>query len=200
MNHLKIKVYCFFIFALLSTNMLAQRYSAYTSYDWDQWQDNQWGYIYSSGWCYAVAGERYSYTDYGFLSETRKSSIRPAANAKDFYFRFKYSELGLHELSKKEWKAIKKDEGWLECTCTFEYYITDQYPSIASALKQHSWPCAKYYVKSNKPSKLVSTKARAKVYFTDDDEVRAINFWIDGLGFAITVHWDYSGYEMTYTY
>lgn len=179
MNSIRIKVFCFFVFALLCMNMRAQQYSAYTSYTWDRWQNNQWEYIYSSEWVYAVPR---------------------GSNAKDFYFRFKYSELGIHELSRKEWKAIKKDEGWQESTCTFEYYITDQYPSLSLALEQHSWPCAKYYVKSNKPSKLVSAKAKAKVYFTDDDEVRTINFWIDGFGFAITVHWDYSGYKMTYSY
>lgn len=178
------------LFFFFSVSSFAQQYSAFTSYAWDNWEKNQWAYVYSGGWCYAVPGE----------SDYYSKRIKPTGNAKDFYWRFNIQDLGLHEQSRKEWKSLKKQGGWLETICTIEYYISDEYQTLESQLKSHSWPCAKYYVKSNKPTKLVSTKAKARVHFTDDDEVRTINFLIDGLGFAISVHWDYSGYRMTYTY
>lgn len=175
------------LLAFLSVNLRAQQYSAYTEYEWDQWQYNDWGYLYKSGWVYAV-----KVTYYGFTREF--------GDAKDFFFRFNYNDLNLHELSRKEWKKVKSNGGWIDTYCTFEYYITDQYPTLESALKAHSWPCAKYYLSANKPSVLKSTNAKVRVHMTDDDEVRTLNFWIDGVAFGITVHWDYSRYRMTYTY
>lgn len=173
-----------------SVSSFAQSFSAYTSYAWDNWQDNEWAYIYSGGWCYAVPGEL------DIWSGKRK----PSGNARDFYWRFNIYDLGLHEQSREEWKQLKKDDGWFETSCSFEYYITDQYQTIGSQLKAYSWPCAKYYLSTGKPAVKKTTRAKAKIHFTDDDEVRTINFWIDGDGFAITVHWDYSGNNMTYSY
>ena len=190
----------FAIIVLLNGNIFAQQFSASTSYGWDQWQTNQWGYIYQDGWCYAVAGESYEYLHYGFLSESYRRSIRPVANARDFYFRFEYRDLNLHELTKKEWREIKKSGGWIEKYCEFEYYISDQYPTLKSALSAYSWPCAKKYVDPRKPVVLKKEKVRTKIYLTDDDEVRALNSFFDECSFAIAVHGDYSGYTMTYSY
>lgn len=192
---------CFILFLFFQVStVLSQSFSAYTSVSWDQWQTNKWGYIYANGWCYAVAGEGYSYTHYGFMSQEQRSSIRPVGNAKDFYFRFRYQDMGLHEFSRKEWKKIKANDGWFETTCTFEYYITDQYPTLKSALAAHSWPCAKYYVAPNKPYILKSEKVKVKIHLTDDDEVRAINFFFDDCSFAISVHWDFEDWTLTYSY
>jgi hypothetical protein len=185
MKHV-LTVISFFVLQTIS----AQQYSAYINYSWDQWRTTQWGYIYNDGWCYAVEGEQILFWE----------PVRPIGNARNFYFRFKYRDLELHELTRKEWRPIKKAGGWIEKYCEFEYYITDQYPTLKKALEAHSWPCAKYYVDSRKPYILKRERVRAKIHFTDDDEVRTINFFFDGCGFAITVHWDYSGYNMTYRY
>ncbi len=174
------------LFAIIAcftlTNSFAQEYSAYTSYAWDSWSGNYWVYAYSYGWVYAIPR---------------------GANPKDFYFRFNYGELGLRELEKKEWKAVKAKNGWLEnLKCTFEYYVTDEYPTLKDALVAHSWPCAKYYHKASSGMPIVKRTAVAsvKAYYTDDDEVRSLNFWIDGYGFGLTVKWDYTGSRMTYYY
>ncbi len=164
------------------TNLYSQRYSAYTSYTWDSWANNSWKYVYSDGWVYAIP---YS------------------GNPRDFYFRFHYRELGLHELNKSQWKTTKANKGWLEnMSCTFEYFVTDEYPTIKDALVAHSWPCAKYYHSSSSGMPIVkrTTTAQVKALYTDDDEVRTLNFWIEGYGFGISVQWDYSGYNMTYYY
>ena len=160
----------------------AQRHSAYTSYSWDSWTLNIWQYAYNDGWVYAIPY-------YG--------------NPRDFYFRFHYSELGLHELEKHHWKSVKANGGWIDnLECTFEYYVTDEYPTIKDALVAKSWPCAKFYhfPSSEMPIVKRTAKAKTKAYYSDDDEVRTLIFWIDGYGFAITVEWDYSGYKMRYTY
>ena len=165
---------------LALTSSHAQQYTAYTSYTWDSWASNSWKYAYSNGWVYAIP--------YG-------------GNPKDFYFRFNYGELGLRELEKKEWKSLKVKNGWLDnLKCTFEYYVTDEYPTIKDALAAHSWPCAKYYHSTSSGMPIVKRTAIAEVkaYYTDDDEVRTLNFWIEGYGFGITVKWDYSGSRMTY--
>ncbi len=160
----------------------AQTYSAYTDYAWDSWGANSWNYVYSDGWVYAIP--------YG-------------ENPRDFYFRFNYGELGLHELDRKQWKTIKAEGGWLKyLTCTFEYYVTDEYPTIKNALAAHSWPCAKYYHSTSSGMPIVkrTTKVRVDAYYSDDDEVRTLNFWFVECGFALSVMWDYSGYRMTYHY
>lgn len=186
----------FIIIALLGIcigRVEAQQYHAHTGYTWDNWHDNQWAYQYDGGWVYA-------YPKYG--------------NPNDFYFRFKKSDLGIHELNRKEWKALKSksnSEGWSITTqfaelkrCQFEYYITDRFPTIEDALKNDSWPSAKYYHKmydaGKKPIVLKSESVQVLVYYSDDDEVRQLCFQIHGYAFSITVHWDYSGYNMTYTY
>lgn len=170
------------IACLTLTNLSAQRYSAYTSYTWDSWSDNHWKYAYSDGWVYAIP--------YG-------------GNPRDFYFRFNYRELGLRELGKKEWKVIKANNGWSnDLQCSFEFYVTDEYPTIKNALSAHSWPCAKYYHNPSSGMPIVkrALKANVKVLYTDDDEVRTLNFWIDGCGFALSVGWDYTGSNMVYHY
>lgn len=158
-------------------------YSAYTGYTWDNWQANYlWKYAYSNdGWVYA-------YPSLG-------------GQPRDFYFRFYYKELGLHHLQGQEWKNVKANNKFYETSCTFEYYITDEHPTLRASLEKLSWPCAKWYhFDKNMPIVLKSAKAKVHAQYDDDDEVRVLNFWIDGVGFAITVHWDYSGYNMTYTY
>ena len=46
-----------------------------------------------------------------------------------------------------------------------------------------------------------SEYVKTNVAYTDDDEVRTLNFFFsDGSAFAIAVHWDYSGSNMKYTY
>lgn len=176
----------FIVFAVLATIgviVKAQSYSAATSYTWDNWSRNSWNYAYSGGWVYAIPL-------YG-------------GNPRDFYFRFNYGELGLHELDRKQWKELKAKGGWLEnLTCTFEYYATDEYPTLKDALVAHSWPCAKYYHSTSSGMPIVkrTAKAQVKAFYTDDDEVRTLNFWIDGCGFGLTVGWDYTGYRMTYHY
>lgn len=197
-------VLSFFIISLF-TSLSSQSFSAMTEYGWDQWKTVQWAYIYSGGWCYAVPGKLVTEQRAKIWPMPVSYNVtipKPTGNARDFYFRFKYGDFNLHELTKKEWKKMrsKKDEGWYETTCQFEYYISDAYQTLQSALKAHSWPCAKYYIAPNKPLVLKTTTAKAKVHFTDDDEVRTINFWIDGLGFAISVEWDFSGYTMTPAY
>ncbi|MCR5361877.1 MAG: hypothetical protein K6E73_07690 [Bacteroidales bacterium] len=181
---MKVKILFITLLFSLTSYVLAQQFSANTSYTWDLWQTNQWAYVYSNGWCYAVEGK----------------PGHPTGNARDFYFRFNYNELLLREFTKKEWKEIKKNDGWIQKSCTFEYYITDKYPTLKSALTAHSWPCAKAYLDSRKPAVLKTERVITKVYYTDDDEVRTLNFWIDGCGFAITVHWDYMDYDMRYGY
>lgn len=177
----------FSLFSMLQLVVILARaqagsYSAYTSYTWDEWQANYtWKYEYSNGWAYA-------YPSLG-------------GQPRDFYFRFKYKELGLHHLHGQEWKNVKANNKWFETSCTFEYYVTDEYPTLRASLEDHSWPCAKrFHYDKDRPIVLKSTKAKVSAKYDDDDEVRALNFWIDGVGFAITVHWDYSGYNMTYTY
>lgn len=152
-------------------NLLAQSYSAYTSYAWDEWNKTCWTPIYSNGWYYAAP---------------------MGGNARDFYFRFQIRDSWkLRELTKKEWKEFeKKDNGWKTEKCTFEYYISDDFPTLEKALKTHSWPCAKYYVASRKPTVLKSAEATVKIKFDSRDEVTCLNFWIDGYGFALTVYWD----------
>lgn len=192
------------IISSLFTHVDAQQFTARTSVDWDQWQENKWGYIYSGDWIYAVKGERtYTHVEHhSFLSSTLSTVWyqKPVGNARDFYYRFNYRELGLHKLSRKEWKQVKKNGGWLETSCTFEYYITDQYQTLRSALDAHSWPCAKYYCAPGKPAVLKSEKVSVRVHMTDDDEVRTLNFFFSDGGFALTVYWNYSGNKMTYLY
>ena len=159
----------------------AQSYSAFTSYTWDNWSSSHWKYYYSNdGWVYA----------YPLLG-----------NPRDFYFRYRYSDLGLGELSRQEWKAAKLNSGWVDRNCTFEYYITDECQTMKSCLEKYSFPCAKDKVAYGKPSVLKSEYVATRVNYTDDDEVRTLNFrFSDGSGFAISVHWDYSGNKMTYAY
>ena len=164
-------------FAMLcfSLGTFAQSYSAFTSYTWDNWQDVLWKYEYTNdGWVYA-------YPSYG--------------NPKDFYFRYKYNELGLRELSRQEWKAIKQNQGWTDRYCTFEYYITDECQTMKRCLEKYSYPCAKARLYSHdKPSVLRSESVRTSVYYKSNNKVRTLNFhFSDGSGFAITVYWDYSG-------
>ncbi len=170
---------------VLSTTMptspsTVPEYSAYTNYAWDSWSSNTWEYVYDGCWVYAIP--------YG-------------GNPKDFYFRFCICDLGLRELNSKEWKAIKSKSGCLEnLGCAFEYYVTDKYPTLKDALAAHSWPCAKYYhpTSSEMPIVLKTTWAKVNAFYTDDDEVRTLNFWLDGCGFALSVAWDFSGKRMTY--
>ena len=177
------RILVFFAVIAILTTVKAQQYSAFTNYTWDSWSDISWKYAYSNdGWVYAIP--------YG-------------GNPRDFYFRFNFRELALHELDRPQWKAVKANNGWLEnLTCTFEYYITDEYQTFKDALAAHSWPCAKYYHSTSSGMPIVKRTAKAltKAFYTDDDEVRTLNFWIDGCGFAITVAWDYTGYRMTYHY
>lgn len=174
----------FILAALITTAIIlkAQTYTAYVDYAWDSWSNNTWKYAYDGDWVYAIPFQ---------------------GNPRDFYFRFKYSDLNLHELDKKQWKDIKSKNGWLhDLGCTFEYYVTDIYPTIKDALVAHSWPCAKYYHSTSSGMPIVkrTTWAKVNVNYTDDDEVRTLNFWIDGYGFGITVYWDFSKYKMTYYY
>ncbi len=176
-----------FIVTIISCFVLlcsfAQKFSAFTKYAWDTWSLNQWEYVYSNGWVYAVP-------IYG-------------GNPRDFYFRFNYGELWLRELDRKEWKAVKANKGWLDnLKCTFEYYVTDKYPTIKDALVAYSWPCAKYFHSSSSGMPIVkrTTNATVTAFYTDDDEVRTLVFWFDGCGFGITVMWNYSGYNMRYSY
>jgi hypothetical protein len=175
----------------LGSCVFAQKYSAYTSYAWDTWKSNEWAYLYKNGWVYAVKAE-YSW-----------GNLKPVGNARDFYFRFKYSDLGLRELTRKEWKELNKGEVWKTAFCDFEYYITDKYPTIKSSLTAYSWPCAKAYNDPRKPAVLKRERVIVKVHYTDDDEVRDLNFWFgdsSDCSFGITVHWDYSKDNMTYSY
>lgn len=164
-----------------SVKSFAQSYSTFTSYTWDNWHNISWRYYYSNdGWVYA----------YPSYEEPR-----------NFYFRYKYNELGLGELNRKEWKSAKQNSGWVDRNCTFEYYITDECQTMRSCLEKYSYPCAKVKAAQGRPSVLKSEYVKTHVYYTDDDEVRTLNFhFSDGSGFAITVHWDYSGNKMTYTY
>lgn len=159
----------------------AQRYSAYTSYGWDEWHSFQyyWHYTYSDGWVYAVPR---------------------GGNIRDFYFRFKKSDLQLHELEKKEWKLVKDNEGWIVRTCTFEYYVTDDYPTINAALKERSWPCAKYYQSADRPIVLRSEKVKCHVYYSKKNLVSTLNFHFSNCSFALSTNWTYKDYNMTYTY
>lgn len=188
---MNVKIFFLGLLLLLPFDVFSQEFTANTDYDWDQWQPvNKWGYIYSGGWVYAVKGYKLPF-----------QPLKAVGNARDFYFRFKYSDLDLHELSRKEWKEVKKNGGLIRGRyCTFEYYVTDQYPSLESALSAHSWPCAKAYLDERKPAVLKSEKVLTSIQYTDDDEVRTLNFFFNGCSFAITVHWDYTNYKMTYSY
>ena len=178
---LKIVSIVLLLVCTIPTKADAQSYSIFTSYTWDNWHNCNWKYYYSNdGWVYA-------YPSY--------------AEPRNFYFRFKYSDLGLGELSRQVWKSVKQNNGWLEKYCTFEYYITDECQTMKSCLEKYSYPCAKAQAQSGKPSVLKSDNVKTNVNYTDDDEVRTLNFYFsDGSGFAIDVHWDYSGNKMTYTY
>ena len=165
-----------------SSHLLAQSSSCYTSYTWDNWKSREyeWKFCYSNGWVYV----------YPVYSQP-----------KDFYFRFKYNDLGLRELTRSEWKDAKGNNGWVEKYCTFEYYITDEHQTMKSCLQVYGYPCAKEKVSYGKPSVIKSEYVKTNVAYTDDDEVRTLNFFFsDGSAFAITVHWDYSGSNMKYTY
>lgn len=166
---------------VMPTKTCAQSYSSFTSYTWDNWHNCSWKYYYSNdGWVYA----------YPSYDEPR-----------NFYFRYKYNELGLGELSRKDWKNVKLNSGWVDRYCTFEYYITDECQTMRNCLEKYSYPCAKARVETGKPSVLKSEYVKTRIHYTDDDEVRTLNFhFSDGSGFAIGVHWDYSGNKMTYTY
>lgn len=165
----------------IPSKTFAQSYSTFVSYTWDTWHNCGWKYYYSSdGWVYA----------YPSYDEPR-----------NFYFRFRYNDLGLGELSRQAWKTAKQNSGWVDKNCTFEYYITDECQTMRSCLEKYSYPCAKARAQAGKPSVLKSEYITTRVNYTDDDEVRTLNFhFSDGSGFAITVHWDYSGNKMTYTY
>lgn len=173
--------FIFFFIVACNVQIYGQSSSCYTSYTWDRWTDQAlWKYCYSDGWVYVYPSYK---------------------NPKDFYFRFKYKDLGLHELSRSEWKSVKQNGGWVERYCTFEYYITDQYQTMKSCLQDYGYPCAKEKVGYGMPSVLKSENVRTRISYADDDEVRALNFWFsDGSALAISVHWDYSGYNMQYTY
>lgn len=171
----------FFIASVLSS--YSQKYCAFTSYSWDSWVRNHWDYAYKDGWVYAVP----------YFN----------GNPRDFYYRFNYSELGLHELDRHQWKLVKANDGWLKnLECTFEYYVTDKFPTLKDALVAHSWPCAKYYHNSSSGMPIVkrTVKAKLNAYYKDRNDIMTLNFWIDGYGFAITVNWHYSGYNMKYIY
>lgn len=181
-NHMIFK-FLFLLLLMLCTKssfMLAQSSSCYTGYAWDNWHDRRydWKFCYSNGWVYVY------------------NSIR---QPRDFYFRFNYNDLGLRELTHAEWKSVKKNNGWVDKYCTFEYYITDAYQTMKSCLETNGYPCAKEKVSYGKPSVLKSEYVQTNVAYTDDDEVRTINFFFsDGSAFAITVHWNYSGSNMKY--
>lgn len=181
LHHFK-KMFLALLLCVSSSHLLAQSSSCYTSYTWDNWKSREyeWKFCYSNGWVYV-------YPDY--------------RQPKDFYFRFKYNDLGLRELTRSEWKNVKGNNGWVEKNCTFEYYITDEHQTMKSCLQVYGYPCAKEKVSYGKPSVIKSEYVKTNVAYTDDDEVRTLNFFFsDGSAFAITVHWDYSGSNMKYTY
>ena len=165
----------------MPTKTSAQSYSKFTSYTWDNWCSCNWKYYYSTdGWVYA----------YPFYDEPR-----------NFYFRYKYSDLGLCELSRQTWKTVKQNNGWVDKYCTFEYYITDECQTMKSCLEKYGYPCAKYYVASGKPSVLRSEYVTTKVHYAKDNRVKTLNFlFSDGSGLALGVEWKYSGNNMTYSY
>lgn len=172
----------FFFIVACNVPIHCQSSSCYTSYTWDNWKDRkyEWKYCYSNGWVYV-------YPSWG--------------NPNDFYFRFNYNDLGLHELSRSEWKSVKQSNGWVEKYCTFEYYITDKYQTMKSCLQDYGYPCAKEKVSYGMPTVLRSENVRTSIVYTDDDEVRTLNFWFsDGSALAIAVNWNYSGYNMKYMY
>ncbi|MCR5069997.1 MAG: hypothetical protein K6A78_09450 [Prevotella sp.] len=182
----------FLLLFCCNESMLSQSFSAYTTYAWDEWR--RFGYFDYTGrfcplyWKFYYSGEWvYAYSD----------------QPRDFHFRFNYNDLGLKELSRQEWKKVKNNQKWYETSCRFEYYITDDYPTIKKQLSKASWPCARYYYNESEGRPIVSKSeyVTVKVQFTDDDEVRALNFFFaDDCAFAITVNWDYSGNNMTYKY
>ena len=154
--------------------------SSYTGYAWDNWVVRDCKYAYSNGWVYV-------YPEF--------------KNPKDFYFRFKREELGIHELSRSEWDRVNQDGGWITEYCTFEYYITDKYQTMKSCLEVCGFPCAKAVVGPGKPFVLQSEKVKTRIWYSKKNKVRTLNFFFsDGSGFGITVHWNYSGYNMKYLY
>lgn len=181
LHHFK-KIFLALLLCVSSSHLLAQSSSCYTSYTWDNWKSREyeWKFCYSNGWVYV----------YPVYSQP-----------KDFYFRFKYNDLGLRELTRSEWKNAKGNNGWVEKYCTFEYYITDEHQTMKSCLQVYGYPCAKEKVSYGKPSVIKSEYVKTNVAYTDDDEVRTLSFFFsDGSAFAITVHWDYSGSNMKYMY
>lgn len=161
-----------FLFLLLSSCLLgtAQDFSCLESYTWNKWHSNYWVYYHNQGWVYAYPYDK---------------------QPKDFYFRFSIDRQ-LFQLPRKEWKTLKQQGGWQECTATFEYYISDDCPDLKSAFKKAGFPCAKPWAEAeNRPMKLVSEKVTCKLHYTDDDEVRTLNFFFpSGVAFGLTVHWN----------
>lgn len=180
---LQVAVIILFPVYICPMKTFAQEYSSFTSYEWDNWRscEWEWRYYYSkNGWVYA----------YPKYQEPR-----------NFYFRFKYSDLGLKEFSRQEWKTVKQNGGWVQKGCTFEYYITDEFQTMKSCLEKYSYPCAKEHVKEGRPSVLKREWVTTKVHYQAKDEVSTLNFWFaDGSAFGLTVWWEYSGNNMKYRY
>lgn len=110
----------------------------------------------------------------------------------DFYYRFKPTELGLKKLSNKEWKALKKEGGIVDGYCTFEYFITDEHPTMKSCLEKFGYPCAKQKLDSYKqrPSVRKSEYVKTSVLYSSASTISCVSFLFDdGSAYAITVNW-----------
>lgn len=159
--------------------LFAQKSDAFFVGDiWSNWHyyglliSDPRGWEVSNGWVYVFAKEPY-----------------------DFYYRFKPTELGLKKLSYKEWSTLKKEGGWITGYCTFEYFITDEHPTMKSCLKKYGYPCAKQKLDSYKqrPSVRKSEFVETRVRYSSASKISCVNFFFDdGSAYAISVDWKIS--------
>lgn len=145
------------------------RDSYYTSYTWSRWHYHD-AYMHASGnWVYVFKNE-----------------------PNNFLFRFNISELVISKLTYKEWMTLKSQGGSIDAKCKFEYYITDECPTMKSCLEKYGYPCAKekLYTWEKRPSVLQSEYVSTSIHYISRDKINTLNFFFaDGSAYAIAVDW-----------
>lgn len=127
----KNRLFAIIVFVLLSSVLKAQiKTCSYHDGYWGEWRSHTTRYTYIS------APPRFDYNLYGGYSGF--IIYNKGAHPSEYFFKFEANSYITPD--KKAIKYHMKNNLWYEYSGTVEYYVTEEYPTIAAVLRAYEFP------------------------------------------------------------